>query len=764
MYHYFNSLTNTRGDALIGYFVKAIDVVTNSEITIYADANATPIVSVSGVDNAARVDSDGNLSFYLNTSGDFNLDVYATDATTFVKRFTDMAVAVGPTGAQGPAGDVAKAADRTALAATVATAGLTRYLAETGREGTFVFDSTNISANVSGGFAFGDTQQGVYVLPASDLTGASGAWVRKFTGPHNVKWFGAKGDNVTNDGAAVLAALGYLLATSRPLTYGFHAGGSASLFFPSGTYYLGASTLEIYATMRLVGEGVGDAGATPTVLRWDANTCGLRVHNVLTASFNGKLGVARLTCGDASIIEGIFFEGGYTNATATPENDQYPAIQLRARATIRDCFFNNWQGDAIYAHASGSAGDGANPPYGNVNNWKVERCASQNTRDGLSLSGADSNAGYSLGFQVLSSRRHGIWDDSFLGNTHVAPLTQSCSGTAENGVALPASIVSDGTNRYGVIAGQSVGASTNAPTSGATNTWWYFIGAGGASSSNGIPLWTSGMAVREGFPYYSTQAAAHNRFIAPYSESSQAPNFAQLSTQVFAPTGLNSNPWLRTDNAQPLDGVLTALATGGLTANGKFLINGTFQVLGATSQIGPQSGTAAANTVNLDNTSTQNSLQLRSWSAGVSQIDAKIISLRGGATNGNLLLDGIANGAAGSVVLRSGGVERFRTDANRATVAAGFPLNLAPGAAPGTPSNGDIWYDSTLATFRKRVNGITLNLTQTQSFTFATLPASPTVGQREFITDCTVNTFGTAAAGGGTNKVPVYYDGAWKVG
>lgn len=55
----------------------------------------------------------------------------------------------------------------------------------------------------------------------------------------------------------------------------------------------------------------------------------------------------------------------------------------------------------------------------------------------------------------------------------------------------------------------------------------------------------------------------------------------------------------------------------------------------------------------------------------------------------------------------------------------------------------------------------------TESQTFATLPASPVDGQRSFIHNSNTATFGAVAAGGGSNRVPVFYDGAaaaWKVG
>lgn len=54
----------------------------------------------------------------------------------------------------------------------------------------------------------------------------------------------------------------------------------------------------------------------------------------------------------------------------------------------------------------------------------------------------------------------------------------------------------------------------------------------------------------------------------------------------------------------------------------------------------------------------------------------------------------------------------------------------------------------------------------TTALTYSTLPASPTAGQRAYITDATTSTFGaTVTVGGGSNKVPVFYNGsAWIIG
>lgn len=70
--------------------------------------------------------------------------------------------------------DALNVASRTALAALVAYSGASATLTEPGREGAFIFSAANLSAEVSA-----DTYQGLYVAPASDATGASGAWVRQ---------------------------------------------------------------------------------------------------------------------------------------------------------------------------------------------------------------------------------------------------------------------------------------------------------------------------------------------------------------------------------------------------------------------------------------------------------------------------------------------------------------------------------------------------------------------------------------------------------
>ncbi len=82
-------------------------------------------------------------------------------------------------------------------------------LYEAGREGVFVWSPLDQSVNVTA-----DPAQGVYVPPASALTGAAGAWVRAGT-VLTPFMFGAIGDGVTNDLTALQRFNDYVFADER---------------------------------------------------------------------------------------------------------------------------------------------------------------------------------------------------------------------------------------------------------------------------------------------------------------------------------------------------------------------------------------------------------------------------------------------------------------------------------------------------------------------------------------------------------------------
>lgn len=100
---------------------------------------------------------------------------------------------------------------RTALKALDTSKDTVAILTEQYREGAFVFDSSDHSADVTA-----DTQEGIYVAPDSDATGASGAWVRIGFDRLDVKWFGADPGNTGDQTTAVQAWFDMVVYTETP--------------------------------------------------------------------------------------------------------------------------------------------------------------------------------------------------------------------------------------------------------------------------------------------------------------------------------------------------------------------------------------------------------------------------------------------------------------------------------------------------------------------------------------------------------------------
>lgn len=96
------------------------------------------------------------------------------------------------------------APDRATLKALDTTIYKTAYLSEPGREGMFNFYAGNYTAQINNI----DPLEGVYIK-ANAVAASAGSWVREFDEAINVKWFGAKGDYVANDTAAIQAAVDF---------------------------------------------------------------------------------------------------------------------------------------------------------------------------------------------------------------------------------------------------------------------------------------------------------------------------------------------------------------------------------------------------------------------------------------------------------------------------------------------------------------------------------------------------------------------------
>lgn len=234
----------------------------------------------------------------------------------------------------------------------------------------------------------------------------------------SVKDFGAIGDGVTDDGPAFTAALAFLNANAFP---GPYDNGNQRLFIPKGIYWLNTTTLELHTTIILEGDGVGEAGGNATHLKWAADTTGIRVQDPRTTGDTASGAQDTTQGGAASIIRNLALEGGYNGS-----NDaDYHGIQLRARASIRDCYIADFQGNGIHIAADTQGNDGV--PVGNANNFEVYKTLVSGCRNGIYTIGGDANAGMVLALNAMTNREWGVNENGFLGNTYVACHTANNS-------------------------------------------------------------------------------------------------------------------------------------------------------------------------------------------------------------------------------------------------------------------------------------------------------------------------------------------------
>jgi hypothetical protein len=121
---------------------------------------------------------------------------------------------------------------------------------------TFTAQDTDSAVELLGYYAKGDGGGGSFYWDAASteadnggtiiqVTGVTtGRWKRRFSGAVNVKWFGAKGDGVTDDTVFIQSAIDFLENRSE------------NLYFPANTF-LTTQTLEVpfNARFRILGDG-----------------------------------------------------------------------------------------------------------------------------------------------------------------------------------------------------------------------------------------------------------------------------------------------------------------------------------------------------------------------------------------------------------------------------------------------------------------------------------------------------------------------------
>jgi len=351
MHHYFEAITNTSGDSLVGYYARVIDPATQNTITMSADDNGTPIVTKSGVDNMGSTDDYGNLDFYV-VPGTYHLDIYAPNATSFIFRVPSVAMnsTKGDTGTPGATGDVGPSdATFPTLAALKAIDPIVypspRLAAPSGADGGYVnglftYQTGNFTARtdvvqlnsvpLTTGALVPQSAQSVAFLAAT--TAKFRPSDKKLSERKSVQDFGASvgsaGGVPANDQPAFSSALAFAASTGTyapKIDASYWAHPQDATFLPAGAYSLSQVIALTGNTQPFVSLHIYAVPGTVVVLIPDgqyAFTCNERMNNIY--------------------CYGINFAGGKGTFQHT-----YTGVNVNGELVFERCVFDNYTECAI---------------------------------------------------------------------------------------------------------------------------------------------------------------------------------------------------------------------------------------------------------------------------------------------------------------------------------------------------------------------------------------------------------------------------------
>ena len=265
---------------------------------------------------------------------------------------------------------VGVAATRTALAGMSTTTYKAIDLLEGGRKGLFVWDSSNLSTQVTA-----DPAQALFVAPTVAPTGASGAWRRQDITPVNALWYGVTGDGTTDDTAAIQAFVTACTASRRSGIF------PALQYKINGTVsILGTITADFEKTVSFSAYGavfLVQASTNPFYISGWGNGCKLAWRGGAIWAHNSATPQAgfRLRQTGHHLIEDVIFRSG-TNP-GQPQNAGYKPIDIGQLintnqdtgsfwTTIKGCIFAsernsgatnnpNWVGYGVSITGAGNA-------------------------------------------------------------------------------------------------------------------------------------------------------------------------------------------------------------------------------------------------------------------------------------------------------------------------------------------------------------------------------------------------------------------------
>lgn len=177
-----------------------------------------------------------------------------------------------------PGTGVPQIASRAALASFDPLESSIVYITEMQKEGVFSWSSANLTSQIAI-----DPAQGIFVPPVSDPSGASGAWVRTFSGNIWAKWFGMSSANTAAANVAALqAAINFASQIIFTILVNKYVIATSDVVIDRGLFQVELTT-NIPTGVRVIGQGKSNtmlqhAGGAAYVFTYTA-AAGVNMYN-----------------------------------------------------------------------------------------------------------------------------------------------------------------------------------------------------------------------------------------------------------------------------------------------------------------------------------------------------------------------------------------------------------------------------------------------------------------------------------------------------
>ena len=212
-------------------------------------------------------------------------------------------------------------------------------------------------------------------------------------------------------------------------------------------------------------------------------------------------------------------------SSANHLNDGAHGIHSQAKIIIEQCLARHFSGDGVHIFAASDRKvNGPWETYGNASYSQITRLrVTRNGGCGLFLQGYDTSVCLCTFVDAVSNGRWGIWDQSFLGNTHINHhiANNGNAGAGANPSHQSAFVAYEG-NRYTAMPSASL-ADLVATVPGTNPGVWALTqpNQGGHST---IPSWTPGQDEGTYFPggaFWMVGNSARGLMLGVYTESGQ---------------------------------------------------------------------------------------------------------------------------------------------------------------------------------------------------------------------------------------------------